>query len=206
MSNIGTIGGIGQSMQGLENLRQTQRPESSRMTQPSAGPLPSAGGQQRPDPTQMAEDLYTRIDTTQRGSFTKADLQTALDTVSASSGISSGSAVNVDEVFAFLDADGDGTVSKQSFVDTMVALRDGGGPGAAGGMSGPGGPGGPGAGGGPGGGPGGGGPGGPGGPGGKSSQGSSMSGDDPVAYQFMTLVQSLLGEDSEPASWVSYKA
>ncbi len=75
----------------------------------------------RPDPTQMAEKLFSKLDTSGQGYLTKADLQSAMDGTSASS--SSGSS-NIDNLFSKLDGDGDGKVTKQEFSDTLKKIAD----------------------------------------------------------------------------------
>lgn len=174
MNSINSIGG----MQGLENLRQAQRPESGRMGPPPGGMQGVGAGQQRPDPAQSAQkagDLFLGLDTSQRGYITKDDLQAAFDGSSSTEGASS----DFDALFSVLDTDNDGAVTKQEFVDTLVALRDAGRPGGGGGSRGmdltdDG-----------------------------SSAGFSM---DQITQQIMTLMQNVLGEDSSPGSWVSDKA
>lgn len=99
-------------------------------------------GGQRSDPTRMAEELFSKLDTAGRGYIDKADLQAAFDKIAGSGSASDSSPMSSAELFAVLDADNDGKVVKQDFVDTLVALRDQGGPQGRGGPGGPGGPGG----------------------------------------------------------------
>ena len=78
---------------------------------------------QRPDPAQMAENLFTQLDTSGQGYLQKADLQSALDKLSSSASSTSDSS-NVDELFASLDADSDGKVTKNEFTDGLKKLQD----------------------------------------------------------------------------------
>jgi Ca2+-binding EF-hand superfamily protein len=73
---------------------------------------------QRPNPTQMAENLFSRIDTSSQGYIEKADLQAALDKTT------SGSSSSVDDLFTKLDSDSDGKVTKQEFSDVLTALAE----------------------------------------------------------------------------------
>lgn len=91
----------------------------------SAMTMQSMRGMKRPDPTQMADKLFAKLDTSGQGYLTKADLQTAMDKVSsASSTASSGTASSVDDLFAKLDTDSDGKVTKQEFSDTLKKVAD----------------------------------------------------------------------------------
>lgn len=91
----------------------------------SAMTMQGMRGMKRPDPTQMAENLFAKLDTSGQGYLTKADLQTAMDKVSsASSAASSGTAASVDDLFAKLDTDSDGKVTKQEFSDTLKKVAD----------------------------------------------------------------------------------
>lgn len=73
---------------------------------------------QRPNPTQMAENLFSRIDTSSQGYIEKADLQAALDKAAA------GSSSSVDDLFTKLDSDSDGKVTKQEFSDVLTSLAE----------------------------------------------------------------------------------
>ena len=112
---------------------------------------------QRPDPTKMADQLFSQLDTKGQGYIEKSDLQSAFSqisgtTSSSTASSSTGSSASVDDVFSQLDADSDGKVTKDEMSSSMKKLADeldsqfnqmrmsGG----MGGMSGPGGAGGPG--------------------------------------------------------------
>lgn len=79
---------------------------------------------QRPDPAKMAEELFSKLDTTGQGYISKTDLQSALDIASASASSSSSSSSSADSLFSQLDADGDGKVTKQEFTDTLKKLAE----------------------------------------------------------------------------------
>ncbi|CAK0766370.1 conserved hypothetical protein [Gammaproteobacteria bacterium] len=109
---------------------------------------------QRPDPTKMAEKLFSKLDTSGQGYIQKSDLQSAIDKVSTSSTSSSSDTSSaVDSLFTQLDGNNDSKVTKQEFSDGLAKLaeqynkqgmQNGGGmggmsgpPGGMGGMSGP---------------------------------------------------------------------
>lgn len=73
----------------------------------------------RPDPGEMAQNLFSKLDTQNQGYIEKSDLQSALTQPSDSSASS-----NVDELFSQLDGDGDGKVTQQEFSDSLKQLMD----------------------------------------------------------------------------------
>lgn len=77
-------------------------------------------GMQRPDPSKMADKLFSKLDTKGQGYIEKSDLQSAFDQVSAKSA----SSPSVDDVFSTLDGDGDGKVTKQEMSDSVQKLAD----------------------------------------------------------------------------------
>ena len=80
-------------------------------------------GAKRQNPTDMANQLFSKIDTAGKGSIEKTDLQAAL--AKASSGSTAVSATsNVDELFSAFDTDGSGKVTKQEFTDSLQKLSD----------------------------------------------------------------------------------
>ncbi len=127
MSSIGGVGGS--SMMMMESMRPMRRP----------------------DPTQMAENLVSKIDTSGEGSIQKAELQSAFASLSSSSGSSEASSTSsTDALFSRLDGDGDGSITQAELSEAakklademegqMLSLRMGGdlqGPGGTGGMGG----------------------------------------------------------------------
>lgn len=81
-------------------------------------------GMHRPDPTKMAENLFSQLDASGQGYIQKADLQSAFDKLSSDSASSSSSSTNVDDLFTSLDTDSDGKVTKQEFTDNLKKLHD----------------------------------------------------------------------------------
>ncbi len=91
---------------------------------------PSAA--QRPSPTQLADDIFSKLDPNNQGYIDKSDLQNALDSLSGSSGSTSTSSStsgtsdssNVDALFSQLDANGDGKITKSEMESGMQKLSD----------------------------------------------------------------------------------
>lgn len=74
-------------------------------------------GMHRPDPSQMADKLFSKLDTKGQGYIEKSDLQSAFDQIASTSGSPS-----VDDVFSTLDGDGDGKVTQQDMSDGIQKL------------------------------------------------------------------------------------
>ena len=102
MSSIGGIGGSASGMMaGLHGMQ----------------------GSKRQNATDMANELFSKIDTAGKGSIEKTDLQAALS--KASSGSTAVSATsNVDDLFSALDTDSSGQVTQQEFADSLQKLSD----------------------------------------------------------------------------------
>ena len=84
----------------------------------SSAMMQGMGRMQRQDPSKMAADLFSKLDTSGKGYIEKADLQTAFQNVPTSSGTSA------DDVFASLDGDSDGKVTQQEMSDSIKKLSD----------------------------------------------------------------------------------
>ncbi len=85
------------------------------------------GMRQRPDATKMAENLFSKLDTSGQGYIQKSDLQAAFDKISSTSSSSSSTSSTsstVDDLFSRLDTNSDGKVSKQEFTDTLTKLQN----------------------------------------------------------------------------------
>lgn len=88
----------------------------------SIGSSSVASLMQRPDPSQMASKLFSKLDSKNQGYIEKSDLQSAFDQVSSSG--NSGSTASVDEIFKQLDGDGDGKVTREEMSDSLTKLSD----------------------------------------------------------------------------------
>ncbi len=83
------------------------------------------GGMKRPDPTKMADELFSKLDTSGQGFIEKSDLKSAFEKITSSSSSSSTqSSTEEDELFAQLDSDSDGKVTKQEFSDAIKKVSD----------------------------------------------------------------------------------
>ncbi|WP_313951541.1 EF-hand domain-containing protein [Accumulibacter sp.] len=85
----------------------------------------------RPDPAQMADALFSKLDSAKQGYIEKSDLQGVFAKVFSSSSASSSataatsdSASVANELFAKLDSNGDGKVTKQEFSDTLKKVGE----------------------------------------------------------------------------------
>jgi hypothetical protein len=79
-----------------------------------------SGAMKRPDPAKMAEDLFSKLDTTGKGYIEKSDLQTAFGNVSQSG--SSSSSTSADDMFSKMDSDGNGKVTKEEMSATIQKI------------------------------------------------------------------------------------
>lgn len=80
-------------------------------------------GMKRPDPSEMANDLFAKLDTSGQGYIEKSDLQNALDQA-ASKVNAAGGSTDADELFSQFDSDGDGKITKQEFTDSVKKLAE----------------------------------------------------------------------------------
>lgn len=81
----------------------------------------SVGHHRRPDPSKMASDLFSKLDTKGQGYLEKSDLESALSSVSSGSGSSSATA---DQVFSALDSNGDGKVTQDEMSSSLQKLSE----------------------------------------------------------------------------------
>ncbi len=109
MSSIGSISGNSISMYQAGGLRNMQRP----------------------DPSKMADNLFSKLDSAGQGYIQKVDLQSALDKVSTASSSStnttnttSSGGSSVDDLFSQLDGNGDGKVTKDEFSSSLKSLLE----------------------------------------------------------------------------------
>lgn len=96
MSSIGNISGYGASaMSGMPRM-------------------------QRPDPSKMAEELFSKLDAKGQGYIEKSDLESAFSQLSSANG--TGNSASADEVFKSLDSDGDGKITKDEMSSSLQKL------------------------------------------------------------------------------------
>jgi len=74
---------------------------------------------QHANSAKMAENLFSKLDTSGQGYVQKADIQSALDSISSGTSSSSSSS-NVDDFFGTLDSNSDGKVTLQELSDTLT--------------------------------------------------------------------------------------
>jgi len=81
---------------------------------------------QRPDPAQMAEQAFSKLDTKGQGYLEVSDLESAFSNIASASGSTSGSDATstANDLFKKLDADSDGKVTKDEFSSGLKKLAD----------------------------------------------------------------------------------
>ncbi|MBC3879366.1 EF-hand domain-containing protein [Undibacterium sp. FT79W] len=77
---------------------------------------------QRPDPAQMAEQAFSKLDTKGQGYLEVSDLESAFSNIASASGSEATSTAN--DLFKKLDADSDGKVTKDEFSSGLKKLAD----------------------------------------------------------------------------------
>lgn len=92
----------------------------SGMNQGSMSMMQGMRAMRKPDPAEMADNLFSKLDTSGQGYLEKTDLQAAFDSISTGTD----NATNVDNLFAQLDSDSDGKVTKEEFSSKLQALAD----------------------------------------------------------------------------------
>jgi Ca2+-binding EF-hand superfamily protein len=98
ISSISSIGGNTYGMAGMQGMRNMRKP----------------------DPSEMADNLFSKLDTAGQGHIEKADLQAAFDSISTGTD----GTTDVDSIFSQLDGDSDGKVTKQELTDKLQQLAD----------------------------------------------------------------------------------
>jgi len=84
--------------------------------------MASMAGMQRPDPTRMASNVFSKLDTKGQGFIEESDLQSALSQLSSASASSTES--DSAALFKALDGDSDGKVTESEFSSSMQKLAD----------------------------------------------------------------------------------
>lgn len=98
MSSIGSIGSSTSSMAMMQGIRFMRKP----------------------DPAEMADNLFSKLDTSGQGYLEKADLEAAFNNISTETD----NATDVDSLFTQLDSDSDGKVTKDEFSSKLQALAE----------------------------------------------------------------------------------
>jgi Ca2+-binding EF-hand superfamily protein len=74
---------------------------------------------QRPDPSQIASTLFSKLDSKNQGYIEKSDLQSAFAQISGA-----GDSVGADELFTQLDSDGNGKLTSQEMSDSLTRIME----------------------------------------------------------------------------------
>ena len=79
----------------------------------------------RPDPAKMADDLFSKLDTSGKGYIEQSDLESALSGMtSTSSAQSVGSSASASEIFSQLDSNSDGKVTQDELSTSLQKLAE----------------------------------------------------------------------------------
>lgn len=81
-----------------------------------SGMMAGMANMQRPSSTQMAENLFAQLDSSNKGYIEKSDLEAAIQGIS---GTGASSTASIDEVFASLDSDSDGKVTQNEMAASL---------------------------------------------------------------------------------------
>lgn len=87
------------------------------------GMVHSMFGHNRPDPAQMAQKLFSEIDTTGQGYIERSDLAAAYETTTSVISTSSDDS-DIDELFSQLDSNDDGKITQQEFTDSFIQIDE----------------------------------------------------------------------------------
>jgi Ca2+-binding EF-hand superfamily protein len=85
----------------------------------AVAPQAMTGASMRMPPTQKMSNLFSQIDATGSGSITKSQFGQAFSALNPPAGFK---AIGADTVFAKLDSNSTGSVSKQSFISGMTQM------------------------------------------------------------------------------------
>lgn len=77
---------------------------------------------QRPDTSKMADDLFSKLDSSGKGYIEKSDLESAFSKISSGSSSSSDTSTAADNLFSKLDSNGNGKVTKEEVSATLEKL------------------------------------------------------------------------------------
>jgi Ca2+-binding EF-hand superfamily protein len=79
----------------------------------------------RPDASQMAEELFSKLDTSGKGYIEQSDLTSALSGLTSSTSTqTSSSTASASDIFSELDSNGDGKVTKDEFSTSLKKLAE----------------------------------------------------------------------------------
>jgi hypothetical protein len=83
-------------------------------------------GMRKPDSDELAQQLFSKLDTSGQGYIEKSDLQSAFSNVSETSETSNLSTdeSDLDELFSQLDSDNDGKITEQELSDSLAQIDE----------------------------------------------------------------------------------
>jgi Ca2+-binding EF-hand superfamily protein len=83
-------------------------------------------GMRKPDPEEIAQQLFAKLDTSGQGYIEKSDLQSAISKISSATEASNLSTdeSDLDELFSQLDSDGNGKITEQELSDSLAQIDE----------------------------------------------------------------------------------
>lgn len=81
-------------------------------------------GMQRPGVAELANQVFSKLDSRNQGYLEQSDIASALESLGQSGASQSGASASADDVFNALDGNGDGKVSKAEFADSLKQVAD----------------------------------------------------------------------------------
>lgn len=81
-------------------------------------------GMKRPDASEVASQVFSKLDTKNQGYLEKSDFVSALQTLDQSDSSKAGSSsASADDLFSALDGDGDGKITKSELTDSLKQVE-----------------------------------------------------------------------------------
>lgn len=78
----------------------------------------------RPDPVKMAEDLFSKLDSSGKGYIEQSDLESALSAATSGSSQTVTGSASASEIFSQLDGNGDGKVTQDELSTSIAKLAE----------------------------------------------------------------------------------
>jgi Ca2+-binding EF-hand superfamily protein len=80
-------------------------------------------GMKRPDASEVASQVFSKLDTKNQGYLEKSDFVSALQSLDQSGSSKASSSASADDLFSALDSDGDGKITKSELTDTLKQVE-----------------------------------------------------------------------------------
>lgn len=80
-------------------------------------------GMKRPDASEVASQVFSKLDTKNQDYLEKSDFVSALQSLDQSGSSKASSSASADDLFSALDSDGDGKITKSELTDTLKQVE-----------------------------------------------------------------------------------